>query len=99
MEDSEHNILRPEVNYIKIDNKLVKDFEEANNIKVFSENDGIKIFSFPNKTIDSSLTNQTTYPGLIQTQYAAHAKADGEGLSVIGLKFNIGAKKFVTNGG
>lgn len=94
MEDSEHNILRPEVNYIEIDSKLVKDFEDSNNIKVFSENDGIKIFSFPNKTI----TYQTTYPDIIHTQYAAHAKSGSEGLSVIGLKFDIGAKKFVTNG-
>lgn len=95
MEDSEHNILRPEVNYIEIDSKLVKDFEDSNNIKVFSENDGIKIFSFPNKTI----TYQTTYPDITHTQYAAHAKSGSEGLSVIGLKFDIGAKKFVTNGG
>ena len=93
LEDSEYNILQPEVKYIEVNSKLVKDFKESNNIKNYSENDGVKIFSFPKQTVSSS-----TYPQTSLTQYSAHAKDSGEGLSVIGLKFDIGAKKFVTNG-
>ena len=93
LEDSEYNILQPEVKYIEVNSKLVKDFKESNNIKNYSENNGVKIFSFPKQTVSSS-----TYPQTSLTQYSAHAKDSGEGLSVIGLKFDIGAKKFVTNG-